>query len=290
MSHLCLSGNPDCSGVIPCATCQEFNQTKVLPKAMSTAGPPFNSDANLASLFIMAYREAVVLGARAIQAHFQKAAEAQARQAAYQRREQEERLLQVQHAARVQIPADAPGEDHSEPSIDEFRAAILDGLEGMPEDKFLEMAKKVANRTLEGWHALSSEERAVLDELFFDAPAPEAQASAASPDLPEGQAVGEQPDLSAGEAGRQEDPMSAEPAKAVVDAIRNGTLPNAKATGVQQIIEAGVPAALREVVATQEQAQSVPLKPDEDKREIASLDPESGDSGSNGVETKQESA
>lgn len=54
MSHLCLSGNPDCSGCSPCAACFEFVRVRVLPHAMASVGGPF-TDPHWAPPFIHAF-------------------------------------------------------------------------------------------------------------------------------------------------------------------------------------------------------------------------------------------
>lgn len=54
MSHLCLSGNPECSGCSPCAACYEFVRVRVLPSVMASVGGPY-TDPQWAPPFIHAF-------------------------------------------------------------------------------------------------------------------------------------------------------------------------------------------------------------------------------------------
>ncbi len=51
--HICLSGNPACSGVNPCEACHKVYVSTILPKAMVAGG--FNGDRAQAVAFFQGY-------------------------------------------------------------------------------------------------------------------------------------------------------------------------------------------------------------------------------------------
>ena len=51
--HICLSGNPACSGINPCDACHQVYTARILPKAMVAGG--FNGSHAQAALFFQAY-------------------------------------------------------------------------------------------------------------------------------------------------------------------------------------------------------------------------------------------
>lgn len=51
--HLCLSGNPACSGINPCDACHQVYVTTILPKAMVAGG--FNGSRQQAAAFFQGY-------------------------------------------------------------------------------------------------------------------------------------------------------------------------------------------------------------------------------------------
>lgn len=52
--HICLSGNPACSGINPCDACHQVYTSVVLPKAMVAGG--FNGSHTQAAMFFQAYK------------------------------------------------------------------------------------------------------------------------------------------------------------------------------------------------------------------------------------------
>lgn len=54
--HICLSGNPACSGINPCDACHQVYVSTILPKAMVAGG--FNGDRGQAAAFFQAYGHA----------------------------------------------------------------------------------------------------------------------------------------------------------------------------------------------------------------------------------------
>jgi hypothetical protein len=204
--HLCLSGLPSCSGAVPCVVCQRFVTERVVPRAMWLAGPPFNTDANYAALFMRAYAQAAKDGADHAMEHFrlQAAMVPPSRQASH-----------TQHAP---APPAARAEPEPQPTLTEeeylvlFQRSLLDGLKTMTEEHRVLMGKGVLEGTLEGWVQLSDAERDIMRQIFC----PPLDAHG----LPQQEAYGEASDQDEEDDGLP----SNESAQKVVEAMRRGTL------------------------------------------------------------------
>jgi hypothetical protein len=204
IQHLCLSRDPSCSGVRPCQACFDFllggrvqgqmvwPSGGVLTRAMGLAGPPFNASAELASHFMRAFAQAMSDGATWITSM----AEA----------DRASRAPQVPQARRVAQPSPSQEEARiarqreltEEEYLVLFQDQILASLPTLSEPDKARMIEGVANESLDGWSALSPQEKEILRAIF----------------LPP-----------AGEVSPGDEPLpSNESAKKVVDAMRNGTL------------------------------------------------------------------
>jgi len=155
--HLCLSGLPSCSGVVPCVVCLRFVQERVVPRAMWLAGPPFNTDPNYAALFMRAYAQAAKDGTDQALQHL--------------------RSQESERQAQAPVPAPAYHEPLPEPepqpvlSEEEylalFQRSLLDGAKSMTEDHRALMGKGVLEGTLEGWAQLTDAEKDIMRQIFL---------------------------------------------------------------------------------------------------------------------------
>lgn len=191
--HLCLSGLPSCSGAVPCVVCQRFVTEKVIPRAMWLAGPPFNTDANFAALFMRAYAQAAKDGMAEALQHLQS--------------------QQVARSAPVAAPFSPPPEPEPPPALTEeeylvlFQRSLLDGAKAMTPEHRVLMGKGVLEGTLEGWAQLTDAEKDIMRQIFL----PPLHGNAPPPE----EAYGEEDDDAI---------PSNESAKKVVEAMRRGTL------------------------------------------------------------------
>jgi len=194
--HLCLSGLPSCSGVVPCVVCLRFVMERVVPRAMWLAGPPFNTDANYAALFMRAYAQAAKDGSDQALQHLQPQA------------------AQPPLATPPPQSQAAPPEPEPQPALTEeeylvlFQRSLLDGSKSMTPEHRVLMGKGVLEGTLEGWAQLTDAEKNIMRQVFL----PPLHGDASSPE--ENLAAEEDDDAA----------PSNESAKKVVEAMRRGTL------------------------------------------------------------------
>jgi hypothetical protein len=124
---------------------------RVMPRAMWLAGPPFNTDANYAALFMRAYAQAAKDGSEQALQH-----------------------LRSQQAPPpvVQAQPSPPTEPEAQPALSEdeylllFQRSLLDGARDMTEEHRVLMGKGVLEGTLEGWGQLTDREKDIMRQIF----------------------------------------------------------------------------------------------------------------------------
>lgn len=145
--HLCFSGNPSCSGPVPCVDCKRLMMEKVLPRVMAMAGPPFNSDRMAAFAFMRAYAQGMEeLAAFARQSVIQQPSPTQV------------------HAPEVGAPP--PPTMTEEEYLILFQRSMLDGASKLDAEHKDLMARGVREQTLEGWEQLNENERNIMRQIF----------------------------------------------------------------------------------------------------------------------------
>jgi len=136
--HICLSGNPACSGINPCDACHQVYVTTILPKAMVAGG--FNGSQVQAQAFFQGYgvarREVLQHLARQLQPTLNGAAPPG--EEPVKEPEWEEGTPQLTDDEVAQMAAPPPPD---------FAPEVEDEDPGMPDE---DRAKEVANALLKG--------------------------------------------------------------------------------------------------------------------------------------------
>lgn len=152
--HVCYSGDMSCSGCKPCMACLQAVRSRVLPRAMFLAGPPFNTDRVIAERFIRAFDQALHETLMAIA----EEAASMAPPATH--------APPAPAAIRPSVPPIAAGLSPAEELV-AYRLHVEQGKGHLSQEQIEQVGFGVKSGQLPGWSELSAEQREIMREVFI---------------------------------------------------------------------------------------------------------------------------